>query len=408
MLSPLRAVSRFACLALLTAGGLALAQINFDVSRLDVNSSSGSLVVGTGEILPVGAVRFSLAGDYENNPYRYYDASGLIGSVISDRYTVHVVGGFAPVDWLELGMDIPIIASQSGVEIQIAGLPAPIRRGLGSPTGSVRAALASQAKGAFADVAFQMGVKVPLGTDGSFARDATIGLSPKLMIGHALEWARAGLELGLKWRPTTITGVNNTGDPAVDDIGNSLLVAAVITTGPKNGLRGEVSGRSYVTFNGSVGSVELLGGLRYPIASNMELYALAGPGLGQAPGTPAFRVMVGAAFGNGAGILGTPTGDAAAPATTAPAESPAPALPPEIIPQLPQIPEIPQIPQVPVPTYPPSYPPAQPQPTYSPPPDTAPQPSYPPPAPSYPPPAPAQPPPDEEPPPSYQTFPTGG
>jgi hypothetical protein len=222
------------------------------------------------------------------------------------------------------------------------------------------------------------------------------------MIGHSFDWARLGVELGLKWRPTTITGVNNTGDPTVDEIGNSLLVAGVLTAGDKKGLRGELSGRTYVTFAGQVGSIEILGGVRYPIAANMELYALAGPGIGQAPGTPQLRVMVGAAFGNGAGILGTPTpGEAAAPGTIAPTmpptEIPAPA-------QLPtEIPQIPQIPQVPAPSYPPSYPPSQPQPTY--PPDTYQQPTYPPVQPSAPPPAPEQPPPEEEAP-AYQTYPT--
>src|SRR5207237_10677297 len=103
-----------------------------------------------GEIGPVGAVRFSLAGDYQNNPYRYVDPAGQIASIISDRYTVHVVGGFSPVEWLELGLDLPIVASQaagSGIEVALPGLGV-VSRALGSPTLSARGALLFQTKGA--------------------------------------------------------------------------------------------------------------------------------------------------------------------------------------------------------------------------------------------------------------------
>ncbi|HEY8207735.1 MAG TPA: OmpA family protein, partial [Myxococcaceae bacterium] len=164
--------ARFSAVAVLSllAAGPASAQLpnfpQFDLDHLSVDSSAaGSLVVGTGEILPVGAVRFSLAGDYQNNPYRYYDAGQQIGSIISDRYTVHVVGGFAPVDWLEFGMDLPIIASQTGsVEVVLPGLAEPVRRALGSPTLTARGGLFSQAKGSVFDVAFQIGARLPLGS----------------------------------------------------------------------------------------------------------------------------------------------------------------------------------------------------------------------------------------------------
>src|SRR5262245_32581240 len=153
VLSVSRAASRVAPLSLLVAG-LASAQIQvpqFDLDQLVVDSSAaGSLVVGTGEILPVGAVRFSLAGDYQNNPYRYIDAEGTVSSIISDRYTVHVVGGFAPVEWLEIGLDVPIVASQTpgeGIEVVLPGLAEPVRRAIGSPTVSARGGLFYQSKG---------------------------------------------------------------------------------------------------------------------------------------------------------------------------------------------------------------------------------------------------------------------
>lgn len=392
----MRARSSVVAVLSLVISGSAFAQLpsipQFDLDHLEVDSSAmGSLVVGTGEILPVGAVRFSLAGDYQNNPYRYIDPTGQVASIISDRYTVHVVGGFAPMDWLEIGLDVPVVASQNpgeGIEVALPGVGV-VQRALGSPTISARGALTFQSKGAPFDMAFQLGAKIPIGSTSAFVSDGKIGLSPKLMFGRNLDWARAGLEVGALWRPTTTT-VSSSGDPLLDTIGSSLLLAGVLSAGPQNGLRGEISGRTYVTLGGKVGSVELLLGARYPVAPNMELYALAGPGLGQAAGTPQWRVMVGAAFGNGQGITGTPLpgegalqpmpGTAPQQPGTAPATQPAPA---ETQPQ-------PSNPFPPFTPPPGMYPPPQPAPTYPQPaqPQTEPQPAYPQPQPAYPPPPP--------------------
>jgi len=442
--------ARFSVVAVLSlvVSGSASAQLpnfpQFDLDHLEVDSSAmGSLVVGTGEILPVGAVRFSLAGDYQNKPYQYIDPTGAVSSIISDRYTVHVVGGFAPMDWLEIGLDVPIVAAQNpgeGIEVALPGLGV-VQRALGSPTISARGALLFQSKGAPFDMAFQLGAKIPIGSTSAFVSDGKIGLSPKLMIGRNLDWARAGIELGALWRPNTTT-VSSSGDPTLDTIGSSLLVAGVLSAGPQNGLRGEISGRTYVSLAGQVGSVELLLGARYPIAPNMELYALAGPGLGEAPGTPKWRVMVGAAFGNGQGITGTPLpgegalqpmpGTAGAPqqpGTATPQPAPGDAQQPQPSNPFPPFTPPPGMyppPQQPQPQPQPTYPPAQ---TYPPPQQS--QPTYPQPAPAYPPPPPpdstyappqqqpapaytpppAQPaPPPAQPAPSsgYNTYPTGG
>ncbi len=273
---------------------------DFDLERLEVNSSeSGSLVVGTGEMSPAGALRFSLAGNYENNPLLFQNESGAYeGAVVSDRYTIHMVAGWAPFDWLELAADVPLIAAQ--FSDLAAGTFQLQRNGIGSPTGTIRMGLLSQRKGSLTDVAVQLGVRVPVGTDGAYASDGRIGLAPKVMIGRNFEWLRGGLEAGVRWRPG--------GPPGLD---GEMLLAAVVSTGAPDGLRGELSARSFLGFRGEVGSVELLAGARYPIGL-MDLWVLAGPGLGQqnAPGTPAWRVLVGANFGNGLASAG-----AAAPST---------------------------------------------------------------------------------------------
>ncbi|GHG79244.1 hypothetical protein [Comamonas sp. JC664] len=66
---------------------------------------------------------------------------------------------------------------------------------------------------------------------------------------------------------------------------------AVATTG--QGLRGELGLHSAVPLTrDSLTPWEVVGGGRYPLG-RPELFALGGPGLGSAPGTPAFRVLAG-------------------------------------------------------------------------------------------------------------------
>jgi hypothetical protein len=292
------------------AQGSPLPQFNLD--QLDVNTAAlGSMVVGTGDTLPAGSLRFSLAGDYENDPLVYYTADGtLAGSVISDRFTVHVVGAWAPTDWIQFGVDLPVIASQTGVDLREYGIPIPTRRAIQSPTATVRVRLTNQANGALLDSALQVGIRPPIGTDGAWAKERAIGVAPKLMLGRHFGWLLAGGELGVRWSPSGST--LPAGGDLPNTLGNHFQLAGVLSAGDATGLRGEASARTTVSFEGRGGPVELLGGLRYNFGL-MELFALAGPSLGATgTGSPEFRVMTGLAFGNAAGLTGVQPGTAPA------------------------------------------------------------------------------------------------
>ncbi len=298
-----------------------------DLNQLDVNSSAGnSLVVGTGELLAPGTFRASLALAYENNPQVTYVNGQLTGDVLSNRYTVHLVGGWAPFDWLEFGADVPIIAAQDGVDLERYGLPIPGRTGMGNPIATMRVGLFSQAKGAAFDVAGQLGVRLPLGSRGAWLSDQRVTLAPKLMLGRSFGWFRAGGELGLRWaRDPLLRTFEN---PA-----NVVMLAAVLTSGPSNGLRAEVSGRTTVSFTRQRGPIELLGGVRMPLGV-FDVFALAGPNFEQG-GAPSFRVLTGVTFGGGGGVTSPASSDGAG-AVPAPTDGSAP---PALTPVLPVGPE---------------------------------------------------------------------
>lgn len=292
-------------LAAFVAARLALAQLpplpQFDLSRLEVNSSAmGSLVVGTGEMAPPGSLRLSLALEYENDPLLYFDGTQLVGSVISDRFTLHGIGAWSPTDWLGLGVDVPFVA-QGGTDLTALGIPLPVGYAVGSPVVSICLGLLSAAKGAPVDAALEVGMKLPLGTDGAWVRDSVLNVAPKLLMGRQLGPLRAGLEVGTRWRA------------AADVTENRVLLAGVLALGQAGGLRAELSGRTSVSFDGQAERLDVLAGLRLPIAG-LELFALAGPELGAPQDITTFHVLMGVGLG-GAGAVATPSPAATSGAT---------------------------------------------------------------------------------------------
>ena len=71
-----------------------------------------------------------------------------------------------------------------------------------------------------------------------------------------------------------------------------MTLAANLTT-TNEGLRGELTLLGRVPFTTTPSSMEIMLGGRYQLGP-VELYAMGGPGIGATPGTPAFRVLLGA------------------------------------------------------------------------------------------------------------------
>ena len=94
----------------------------FELERLELNpDGQGSLAVGSGLLLPEGALRVSLAGHYERNPLVFYRDGVRQGSVVKDRVMAHVLAAWAPLRWLEVGAQLPIIAYQRGDDLSGQG-----------------------------------------------------------------------------------------------------------------------------------------------------------------------------------------------------------------------------------------------------------------------------------------------
>ncbi len=267
---------------------------SFELERLELNpNGKGSLVLGTGDLLPQGGYRVSVAGHYQRNPLVFYLDGNRVGALVSDRVSAHLLLAWAPLRWLEVNAQLPLVAWQRGDDLTAERLGRPATTGLGTPVVAARVGLLSQVRDAPLDLALELGAGLPLGSADTLSRDTPLRLSPKVMAGRRFGRWRAGAEAGVLLRSSVL--LNEDGN-IQDEPGSELrLGVGVASTGPR--LRGELNVRGAVPLSRQGGAVEVLAGLRLPVNETTEIYALGGPGVGSTPGTPLFRVLLGVAFG---------------------------------------------------------------------------------------------------------------
>ncbi|NPC86806.1 OmpA family protein [Pyxidicoccus fallax] len=283
-------------MALMSSAAMAQTVLpNFELERLELNpGAEGSLLVGMGELLPAGDYRVSLVAAYAHSPL-LLDLDGEVFTIVGGRATTHAAVAYAPTDWLQVMLQIPLAFQTTG-DLGDTGYAAPSSFGLGTPTAAARVGLMTQDEQGGVDLAMELGAGLPVGSAAMLARDnGMLRLAPKLMVGRHFGFIRAGLEVGfvrrLRQRITREAQVSQ------DQIGNEVRVgAAIATTGRR--MRWELNVRGMVPLTDQPGAAELLPGVRYLVNPSFEMFAMAGVSVGSAPGTPLFRMMVGGAFGD--------------------------------------------------------------------------------------------------------------
>jgi OOP family OmpA-OmpF porin len=266
----------------------------FELERMDLNpGAAGSLLLGTGELLPAGDFRFSSVAHYQHNPF-VFSRAGTAIPIVGSRATLHLAAAYSPFSRLEIGVQVPVVMLQTGTDLSEEGIARPASFGLSTPMASARVGLVSQQAGSWGDLAIEMDVGAPMGSAAGFARDAGLRYAPRVMIGRRFGWFRAALDARLMHRPGLVPYKER--DLEQDAIGNEAQAGlALAIVGRRT--RWELDVRGTVPLVAQPSSVELLLGPRYLVNPSMEVFALAGLGSGSAPGTPLFRVLLGMAFG---------------------------------------------------------------------------------------------------------------
>ncbi|AEI64194.1 OmpA family protein [Corallococcus macrosporus] len=256
----------------------------FDLERLSLHpTSAASLTSAAGTLLEPGQLRLAVAAHHERSPLTVWRDDARNGALVSSRSQLHVSAAFAVHRRVELGARLPFLMHQGGEGMTASGLAAPSSTGLGTPWLKARWGLLRQSAGAPLSLAAELGVGLPLGRESALAGKGW-NVAPRLSAGRDLGPVLLSLDAGARLRPRSQVGGHSVGS----ELPWSVSVA---TTG--QGLRGELGVHSAVPLTqGGVTPWEVLAGARYPLG-RLELFALGGPGLGAAPGTPAFRVLAG-------------------------------------------------------------------------------------------------------------------
>lgn len=290
----LHSSTRGAVAAALLGCSLASAQTTeqlpgFDLERLDTNVGRGTLLVGNGELMVPGGMSVSLLGHYQHLSLVLSDGVQEL-QVVRSRATSLLSASYGVLPWLELSAQVPFVLWQAGDDPSAVGLTQLSAQGIGTPTLQARLGLLSRSYRQPIDLSADLGAGFPVGTLTALAGDAGPRFHGRLVAGTTVGWLHSSLEAGVLFRPAILLDTAE----AKAEKGASAEVrlgAGLATVG--TGLRGELGLRATVSPRVSL---ELLGGVRFPLLVGLDAFVMGGPGVGGAVGTPRFRVLAGVSF----------------------------------------------------------------------------------------------------------------
>jgi outer membrane protein OmpA-like peptidoglycan-associated protein len=263
----------------------------FDLERLDTNVGRGTLLVGNGELMTPDGLSVSLLGHYQRLPLVLNDGEQDL-QIVRHRATALLSASYGVLPWLEVSAQVPFVLWQQGDDPANVGLSQLAAQGLGTPVIQARLGLLSRRYRQPVDLAADLGVGLPVGTGEALAGDDGPRFHARLLAGTTLGWLQPSLEAGVLFRPSILlaTSAGSAKQGARSEI---RLGAGLATTG--QGLRGELGLRT--TISPQV-SMDLLGGVRFPLLVGLDAFIMGGPGIGGALGAPRFRMMAGVSFRN--------------------------------------------------------------------------------------------------------------
>ncbi|HEX8820924.1 MAG TPA: OmpA family protein [Archangium sp.] len=266
----------------------------FDLEQVSLSpGGQHSLLLSTGDILAPGDLRLSLAAQYQRNPLVFVRGGVRQGAVIGRRFSGHLGVAYGLTDDVEVALQLPVILSQAGDDLSSQGIAPVAGTVLGAPLLQGRIVLARQSPTALGDIGLNLALSLPLGSSTGLSQDPGAGLAFNAGVGFGHDFGslfRVGAEAGAVVRRRE--RLSDYSPRIIDQVGSYLTLGVTATT-LGDGLRGEVSARALIAATQTMSAGEVMVGARYPLPRNLEVFALAGPGIGKMPGNPSFRAFAG-------------------------------------------------------------------------------------------------------------------
>jgi outer membrane protein OmpA-like peptidoglycan-associated protein len=270
---------------------------SFDIEQVALSpGGQHSLLLSTGDTLLRGDLRLSLAAQYQRDPLVFMVNGVRQGAVIGPRLSSHLGVAYGLNDSVELALQLPVVLMQVGDDLTSHGIAPVSGTVLGAPLVQGRFVLARQSASSVGDIGLNLGLTLPFGSKSGLAQDPGPGLAFTAGAGFGHDFGsllRLGAEVNTVVRQ--FNRLSNYSPRVIDEVGSYVTLGVSAST-LGEGLRGELSARGLVSLTRTMSALEVLAGARYPLNKNLEVYALAGPGIGQMPGNPVFRAFAGVAF----------------------------------------------------------------------------------------------------------------
>jgi OOP family OmpA-OmpF porin len=269
----------------------------FDIEQVALSpGGQHSLLLSTGDTLGQGELRLSLAAQYQRNPLVLVMSDERQGAVVGRRFSSHLGVAYGLSDSVELALQLPVILSQKGDDLSSRGISSISGTVMGAPVLQGRFVLARQSPTSLGDIGLNLGLALPLGSNTGLSQDPGAGLAFNAGAGFGHDFGslfRLGAEVGAVVRKRE--RLSNYAPRLIDQVGTYFTVGGSLST-LGEGLRGELNARALLAATQTMSAGELLAGARYPMTRSLEVYALAGPGFGEMPGSPSFRAFAGVAL----------------------------------------------------------------------------------------------------------------
>ena len=242
-----------------------------------------------------GRLMLGATGDFSEKPLVLYDRDGdEQKAIIKHQLFVHVGASVVLWERLRLGVNLPVLAFQSGQRGTVQGTP--FEADDGPTVGDLRLAADVRLLGSYRSpfsLAAGVAVFAPTGKQEAFAGDGKVRVLPRLLLAGDIGNFAYAAKLGVQYRAND-AGFNGSTK------GTEAVVAAAIGYRSNDGklvLGPEFFGSTVVTSGDALFAkretpFELLFGAHYKVTDDVRLGAGVGPGLTRGFGAPQVRGLL--------------------------------------------------------------------------------------------------------------------